>query len=101
MKRKKIELKPCLKAQDFQDGQIVKVTTFIKEVVDVETKFGDNTIIYLEDGDSVFMNATSLNNIINAYGEEDSLWIGKPIRVICKKDPVFSKNMFIIEPIIK
>ena len=100
MKRKKIELKPCLKAQDFTDGQIVKATVFIKEVVDVQTKFGDNTILYFDDGDSIFMNATSTNNLINAFTEEDTLWLNKPIRVVCKKDPVFSKNMLIAEPII-
>lgn len=99
MRRTKIELKPALKAQDFNEGQSVKEGAFISSVTDVQTKFGENTIITLVDGDSVFMNAVSNNNLVSKYGEDDLLWIGKPIRIICEKDKIFGKNMLVIYPL--
>lgn len=98
-KREKIEIKPSLKAQDYKEGEVVKSSIPIKDIVDVETKFGDKTIITLEDGDAVFLNAESNNNLVDSFGKEDEHWKGKYVSVICKKDNVFGKLMLVIQPI--
>ena len=99
MKRTKIELKPALKAQDFAENQVIKVTCFIKDIVDVETKFGDKTIINFDDGDSVFMNAESNNRLIARYGDDDANWINKAVKLTCERDKVFNKLMLVVTPI--
>lgn len=99
MKRQKIELKPALKAQDYKQDQIVKATCFIKEIIDVETKFGDKTVITLDDGDSVFMNAESNNRLLERFGEEDKNWINKAVKITCEKDNTFNKLMLVVSPI--
>lgn len=99
-KRTKIELRPALKAQDFTEGQIIKQSVFIKDINDVETRFGNNTIISFDDGDSIFMNNSTLNNMIDKYGEEDKNWIGKGVRLVCEVDKVFSKKMLVLYPIV-
>jgi hypothetical protein len=99
MIRKKIELRPALKAQDFTEGQVIKATAFIKEIFDVETKFGDKTIITLDDNDNVFMNTESNNRLVEKYGENDVNWINKAVRVSCEKDKVFNKLMLVVTPI--
>lgn len=98
-KRQKIELRPALKAQDYNEGEVLKPTAFIKDIQDVDTKFGENTIITLDDGDSVFMNMRSNNNLVEKYGEEDKLWIGKGVRLVCETDKIFSKKMLVLYPI--
>lgn len=99
MKRKKIEIKPALKAQDYKEGDIIKATTFIRDIAEVETKYGDKTIINFEDGDSIFMNSESNNRLIDAFGNEDNLWLNKPVKLSCEKDKVFGKLMLVITPI--
>jgi len=100
MKRTKIELKPALKAQDYKEGQVVKEQAFIKEVVEVETKFGDKTILSFDDGDAIFMNSMSNNGLIDAYGDEDSLWTGKPVKIVCEMDLVFKKLYLVAKPLL-
>jgi len=99
MKRTKIELKPALKAQDFAENQVIKVTCFIKDIIEVETKFGDKTIITFDDDDSVFMNAESNNRLIEKYGNDDSNWLNKAVKLTCEKDKVFNKLMLVVTPI--
>ena len=99
MKRTKIELIPALKAQDFKEGEVIKATAFIKELTEVETKFGDKTIVTFDDKSSVFMNAVSNNLLIDKYGDDDKLWLNKAIRLSCERDAVFNKLMLVITPI--
>jgi hypothetical protein len=99
MKRQKIELKPALKASNFKENELIKATVFIKEINDVETKFGDKTIITFDDGDSVFMNAMSNNLLVDKYGQDDKLWINKAVKLTCEKDAMFDKLMLVVTPI--
>jgi hypothetical protein len=62
--------------------------------------YGKKTVIYFDDGDNVFFNSMSNNLLIEAYGEEDSLWIGKPVKVICEKDAVFKKLYLVVRPLL-
>ena len=99
MKREKIELKASLKAQDYKEGQVIKPTCFIKEVVEVETKFGDKTIVKFDDGDSVFLNAESNNRLIDKLGNDDDMWLNKAVKLSCERDKTFNKLYLVITPI--
>jgi len=99
MNREKIELKASLKAQDYTENQIVKPTAFIKEIIEVETKYGDKTIIKLDDNDSIFMNAETNNRLIDKLGRNDEVWIGKAVRLTCERDKTFGKLMLVLTPI--
>jgi hypothetical protein len=89
-----------LKAEDYKAGDVVLATGFIQQCEDIETKFGTKTLLTLQDGDrlaSVFVNMISNNNLVEAYGENDEVWKGKPVRVICDKDDIFNKKKLVIE----
>lgn len=94
-KREKIELRPALKAQNYKEGDVVKATAFIKDIEDVQTKFGESSVITFEDGDSIFMNDATNNNLVAAFGNEDEIWKGKAVRVVCEKNKVFDKLMLV------
>jgi hypothetical protein len=110
MKFQKIELIPSLKAEDYDDGALVIATGYIKDVQAVKTKFNDegttSTIIFITDeaetnpkikDKGVFTNSYSINNLIDAYGEESGLWIGKAVKVSCNKNNFYKKKMLLIE----
>ena len=105
--RKKIELIASLKAEDYKVGDYAVKSATIKSVQDVKTRFDEegkpSTTLTFTDSEgkegSVFVNMRSNNNLIDAWGENDSVWTGKMINVICEKDPTFSKKMLVIEPI--
>lgn len=114
MKRQKIELTPSLKAEDFSPDTVVIATGYIKSVNAVKTKFDDDsttsTLITVTDDaekdkaradKGVFANMTSLNNCIDAFGEEDSAWIGRAVRVVCNKANYLNKKQLVVEAIKK
>jgi hypothetical protein len=73
----------------------------VKEVVnDVDTRYGLKDIMHFEDGDSIFVNVETNNNMVEAYGKEDTLWRGKPVRLVCKKDTKYSKLMLVAEALL-
>lgn len=85
-KRQKSEIYPTLKVNPKPtDENAVKfdaeMQVTIKKVVDAETKYGDKLIAHVEANDgkmySVFVNATSKNKLIDAFGDDDDKWIGK------------------------
>lgn len=107
--RKKVELIPALKAEDYKDGEEVVANATIKEVRDVKTKFDTeendaSTVLTFEDeadGEtkSVFLNAKSTNNLIDSFGADDSAWAGKMIKIGCEKDPHYKKRMLVVSPL--
>jgi hypothetical protein len=71
------------KGTDFKDGDIVEIANEGKQT---EGQFGvqDIFLIKLADGreGNVSFNQTSLNNLIDGYGENSINWIGKGVKVI-------------------
>jgi len=111
MKVQKIELKQSLKAEDYESDSVVIETAYIISVEAVKTKFNEDgetsTLMTLRDDSeegekavkSMFVNMTSLNNCIDAFGDETTVWTGKAIKVVCNKDNFYKKKQLVIEPI--
>lgn len=109
MIREKKELVDSLKARDYIVGQIVIATGKIVGMKDVVTKFnkdGENsTIVTIENQsndiiNNVFINNESMNNLIDAYGVDDLMYIGKLVKVVCNDSNHFKAKQLVIVPII-
>lgn len=112
MKRQKQTITPALKADDFDTDSVVIATGYIREVKEVTTQFNEegqtSTVINIEDDaekdkskalKGVFANIQSKNNCIDAFGDDDSNWVGKAVRVICNKDNPYKKKQLVIQAI--
>lgn len=70
------------KGEDIKDGDIVKIANEGKQV---EGNFGmqDLFLVKTKEGveGNVSFNQTTLNGLIDAYGEDSVQWIGKPVKV--------------------
>lgn len=110
MKRQKFENARLLRAKEFKDGDTVIATGFIKSVADVHTKFNEegetSTKITISDEKSgetvaVFANVTSMNNLIEAFGDDDKHWIDESVKVVCNKENYLENLQLVIEPLTK
>jgi hypothetical protein len=109
MIRKKFEQLPLLKAKDYKDGEVILKTAIIKDIREVHTKFNDegenSTIFDIEDSDTnitytMFINQSSMNNLIDAYGDDDSLWLNKLVSVVCNTDNYLKNKQLVVSPIL-
>lgn len=69
------------KGEDFRDGDVV---TLANEGRQVEGKFGtqDVFLVKFSTGEKNFtLNQTSINNMIDAYGDDSKNWIGKEAKI--------------------
>lgn len=69
------------KGQDFKDGDILEIAS---EGRQVEGQFGMQDIFLVKGKNiegNVSFNTTTINNLVDAYGEESINWIGKKIKV--------------------
>lgn len=104
-KRKKLEFPPTLKAEDFKDGETAIATGTILSIKDgVETEFGEKTILMVEnsaDGKQygLFCNRITLNNLIDLYGDDDLMWVGKQVKIHCIKDDKYKQKMLVASSI--
>ena len=80
------------KGEDFKEGDTV---TIANEGKPIEGKFGtqDVFMIKLADGreGNVSFNTTTINNLIDAYGEEAVNWVGKQVKVTTMRQNVQGK----------
>lgn len=105
--REKNELFPTLKVNpDEDDDNAVAFTKKMQiEIVslkDVDTKFGKKlSAVVNHDGKkySVFINSTSKNNLIDGFGTNDNMWIGKICNLELEKDKTYNKQMIVFHPI--
>ena len=84
-------------AISFEDCQITLI-----DFADIETKFGLKTVATVEkDGDkyNVFLNQTSLNNLIEAFGEDDALWLNKVCDLKKEIDGKYKNEMIVFYPV--
>lgn len=105
-KRKKTELLPTFKPKS--DGEDLTVVleedkqVKIIAVKDVSTKHGDKIVATVELDDkryNVFLNATSQNNLIDAFGDDDERWIGKLIDLKKERNAEFKSDMIVAYPV--
>uniref|UniRef100_A0A6H1ZJF5 Uncharacterized protein n=1 Tax=viral metagenome TaxID=1070528 RepID=A0A6H1ZJF5_9ZZZZ len=80
------------KGEDIKDGDIVEIANEGKQI---EGKFGTQDVFLLklkngEEGNIPF-NTTSINNLIEGFGEESSGWVGKEVKVMMIKQNVQGK----------
>lgn len=88
-----------LKAADL-DGKSVKVTISAVKLVEFDDDDGskyEKPCLQLEGKEKMIVcNATSVKEIISAYGTNDSDWIGKEIGLSTKYYPAFGKDGIVI-----
>ena len=81
--KKRVSLGAFLKkGEDYKDGDVVEV---LSEGKQFEGKFGPQDVFTVKTkGDkegNVSFNSTSINNMIDAFGEDSKNWIGKKVKV--------------------
>ena len=81
-----------------------KTRATIVSTEDIETKkFGDKVKANLNNEEfkdfSVFVNNTSLNNLIEAYGNDDENWVGKVVELTKNVDETFKSDMIVLNPV--
>ena len=80
------------KGEDIKEGDIVEIAN---EGEQVEGEYGTQNIfsLKLQNGNegNVSFNQTSINGLIDAYGEDAEKWIGKKVKVLKVKQNVSGK----------
>lgn len=75
------------KGQDIKDEDIITIASECREQ---EGQFGVQQVILVKTKDgkegNIGINQTSINNLIDVYGENDINWIGKEVKVWLLKD---------------
>lgn len=70
------------KGEDIKDGDVVEIANEGKQV---EGQFGLQNLFLIKTKDgkegNLSLNQTSLNNLIDAFGEDATKWIGKAVKV--------------------
>ena len=98
-KRQKNVMSHTLKASDFDKP----VEGIISKIEDLETRYGDKTLLTFtidgkEEPYSVFLNNDSLNNLIDAFGGDDENFLKKKIQIKKEKDENFDKEKLVVYP---
>lgn len=109
--RQKKELLPTIKVKVQEgeelsvlfDDEIASNQYKIVGVKDQDTEFGEKTIMTLDcinDGNkyNVFVNATSLNLLVDKFGENDAKWIGEKVTLSKEKNSKYKNEMIVINP---
>jgi len=79
------------KGEDFKDGDILEIANEGKQV---EGTYGTQDLFLVRVGDlegNVSFNQTSINGLIDAYGDDSINWIGKKIKTTKIKQNVSGK----------
>jgi hypothetical protein len=72
------------KDKDVNSGDILMIASDVRTV---ETKqYGAKQVVDVrlpnEEVRSLFLNQTSINNLVEQYGEETNSWVGKPVKCL-------------------
>lgn len=85
------------KDHDIQNGDIIQI---ISEVRNVTTKYGEKQVVEIklsnEEVRSMWLNTSSISNLIDKYGEDTNSWINKPMKVLIGLTPN-GKTMVILK----
>lgn len=108
MKRQKKELYPTLKVEakseddlsvQFEEADFKDVIFEITQVTDVSTAYGEKPVLTLQTGDKiyqVFVNAQSMSNLIDAFGDDDKKWKGESVTISKQRDKKYNKEMLVV-----
>jgi len=99
MKRQKIEMADTLKVDDGFKG---KDNVEIISIKDIETKHGKKSVLTVKFDDAkydVFINVDSNNNLVEAFGDEDTTWIGKHVNLVVEEDKFYKNDKIVIKAI--
>lgn len=93
IKQKKVSVGQfAKKGEDIKDGDIVKVKN---AGVDVPGEFGIQSIFLIEltngEEKNMSFNQTSMNNLIDVWGEDTDKWVGKEIKAWINRENVAGK----------
>ncbi len=80
---------------DIKDGDTVKI---LNEGTVVTGQYGDQHVFLIEtrNGEkNQTMNQSSINVLVDEFGEDSKQWVGKEVKVILKKDVVAGKKVVI------
>ena len=70
------------KGEEYKENDIIEV---MNEVKQIEGKFGMQDIFMAKTSDgkegNINVNSTSINNFIDAFGEDSKNWVGKKVKV--------------------
>lgn len=106
MIREKKLLIPTLKVRADPDNEndvpFTEMQVSLKEIADIDTIHGVRTKALVMKDDitySVFVNPTSINNIIDAFGENDEVWIGKLFDLKLEVSKHFKTDMIVFHPV--
>jgi hypothetical protein len=104
--REPVKINPTMKMDAKGENTIPfkETQAVILAVEDVETKFGVNTKLVLENQAEemmfeVFINNFSMQNLCTAYGKEDKEWIGKIVELKKQTDKKYGKEMIVVHPV--
>ena len=105
--RKAMDIFPTMKIDASGDNSIPfkEIQCVIVESADVETKYGINFKVVLNNQESddltfdVFVNNFSMQNLIEAFGEDDVQWIGKIVELKKQTDKKYNKEMIVIHAV--
>ena len=99
------KLNPTMKVESKEDDDMdfKEVKAKILSVKDISTKFGERCVITLENVEDgiifdVFVNNESIDLLSKAYGEEDTLWLGKLVQTKKEITKKFNKEMIVLVP---
>lgn len=110
-KRKKLEILPTLKVEPKKNDELAikfseeYATDYIlDDVEDVGTQYGDAVKLRLtrrsdETRVSVFVNATSMNNLIDAFGDDDTKWRGKVVKLSKQQSKGYDNEALIVDAV--
>lgn len=100
-KKEKMGVPFARKGQDIKNGDLVIITNSGKEM---EGQFGTQTIFNIKKGTvemAMSFNQTSINAMIDEYGDDSELWIGKEVKIHSIKQNVAGKflDVYYVAPI--
>ena len=80
-----------------------EVRATIVQFVDVDTKFGEKIVAYLNNEElvdfSTFVNNYSMEKLIEAYGNDDKNFVGNVVELKKETDSNFGKEMIVLNPV--
>jgi hypothetical protein len=85
------------KETEVQNGDIIQI---VSDVRTVTTKYGEKQVVEVrlpnEEIRSLWLNTSSISNIIDKYGEDTNNWVNKPMKVLIGLTPN-GKTMVILK----
>lgn len=88
------------KGQDIKDGDTITINN---QGAVVQGQYGDQNVFEIKTSQGDFIlsiNQTSINSLVDEWGEESSAWVGKKVKVHAIKQNVAGKfiNVYYVAP---